>query len=742
MGKTELLAPAGSLENGKVALYNGADALYLALESFGARAYAKNFTIEELDEILNIAHSMNKKIYVTVNTIIKNSELESVYKFLDLMYVKGVDAIICADIAVFMYVINNLKGMDAHISTQVGVKDLYDTKFFERLGASRVVLAREDSIEEIKYIKENSNVELEIFIHGALCVSYSGGCLFSSLLSLRSGNRGRCSQNCRREYIIYENDKAITNPGFFLSLKDLCVGDNVKELVKIGIDSLKIEGRMKNVSYVDNITKYYRDILDKRSADFNKVDQIFHRQFTKGFIFGEDKKNIATIIDASSQGKLIGKVIKKIGNKLLVKTDNPLRKGERIRFFINDDSKYLTVDALFDLNNKKFEELKGEFYIQTILDIKQNSLVFKMQDNELNNIEINSDVVPLNIFISGSLDNKIYLQANINDDFFVVESDDELSIAKTSPITNESVYKQLNKLVDTPFFIETFDYQIDDGLFITVSQLNELRRKLIAKIYDFYRGNRTLPNTEKLYLKKRNLLSNNPIVAHVKTQEQYDACKNMGIDVVFFDNVSPYVNSKYNDIDDTEVLVGNYGGLYHYENKIITTDYSFNVMNKDSILHLLNLGAQHVTLSYEITQHELKELAIDFYNTYGSKAPIDMIIYGKTKLMTMKYCPLKRQGLCGKCKQNKYHLVDKFGKFLILPIKDCYVEIYNDLPLNLINEVTRLTDYVDRFRLEFVDETVQEVIDVISNLKEIMSGNNKKFTLNKQTSGYFKRSIM
>ena len=168
MNKTELLAPAGSFEVGKAALYAGCDAIYLALDTFGARAYAKNFTKDELVEILNIAHALDKKVYVTVNTNIKNSELDAVYNFLDEIYLLGVDAVICADIAVFMYIINNLPNMGCHISTQVGVKDLYDTLFFENIKADRVVLAREDSIEQIKHIKKNTNIELEVFISNFL----------------------------------------------------------------------------------------------------------------------------------------------------------------------------------------------------------------------------------------------------------------------------------------------------------------------------------------------------------------------------------------------------------------------------------------------------------------------------------------------------------------------------------------------------------------------------------------------
>ena len=352
MKKSELLAPAGSFECGKAALYSGADAIYLALDAFGARAYAKNFTMEELVSILNIAHTLNKKVYVTVNTLIKNEELDSVYEFLDKLYILGVDAVICADIAVFMYVINNCKGMECHISTQVGVKDLLDVKFFEEINASRVVLAREDKLEEIKKIKENSNIELEVFIHGALCVSYSGGCLFSSLLSLRSGNRGRCSQNCRREYTIYENDKPISSPGFYLSMKDLAIQNKVIELQNISVDSLKIEGRMKDVNYVANITKYYRSVLDGETPNYQLIDNVFHRQYTKGFIFGEDSKNITTIIDSSSQGTLIGGIVKKDKNLLYIKSNKEIKVKDRIRFSYNEKSictSLYLVSPLFDV---------------------------------------------------------------------------------------------------------------------------------------------------------------------------------------------------------------------------------------------------------------------------------------------------------------------------------------------------------------------------------------------------------
>lgn len=735
MAKTELLAPAGSFEVGLCALYGKCDAIYLALDSFGARAYAKNFTMEELKEIIKIAHALDKKVYVTVNTIIKNSELDSVYNFLDEIYLVGVDAVICADIAVFMYVINNLKDMECHISTQVGVKDLNDTLFFEDLGAKRVVIARENTIEQIKYIRENTKIELEIFIHGALCVSYSGGCLFSSLLSLRSGNRGRCSQNCRREYSIYENGKPITKPGFYLSMKDLCVDENVNELVRLNIDSLKIEGRMKNAGYVDTVLNHYDSIINNNPVDKNKINQIFHRQFTKGFIFNEDRKNIATITDASSQGNKIGYLINRKGNLLLIRTSDVLRKGERIRFSFDNKSEYFTVEKIFDKKQTKIEEGINEFYIECGLNIPSNSTIYKMQDNELSSFKPNSDIIPLNIYVTGKVDEPLNLVVNVREHYINIISNVVLSKAKNNPLTEEVIYRQLNKLNDTPFYIESISCDIDDDLFMSLSSINELRRQLVDTIYGLTEIKRTLHNKVDLSLKHKDKLANELIVS-VKNYQQYKAAIDMGIKTIFFENFVPYVGASYNEITEDEVLVANYGGIKHY-NKTITSDYSFNVMNKDAVLHLLNFGVSNVTLSHENSFTDIKDIATSFEKQHTQKAPLDFIVYGRYKLMTMKYCPLKKQGMCGKCQNNTYHLVDKFAKFLLVPLKGCYVEIYNDKVLNLIDEIPLISNYVNRIRLDFVDESYEEVVEVINSVKN----KTNVFDGNKHTRGYFKRNI-
>ena len=307
--KTELLSPAGNLSCFYQALYNGADAIYLGVDRFGARAYAKNFTLEELKIALTYAHSKGKKVYVTINTIIKENELNDAKLYVNELYKLGVDGLILADFSLINYVNKYLKPMECHISTQVGIKDLMDVKFFEKLKVNRCVIAREVQVDEIKHIKENSNMPLEVFAYGALCVSYSGGCLLSSLLSLRSGNRGRCSQNCRREYRLFKNNELL-DKGFMLSMKDLNTYPNLNKLISLNIDSLKIEGRMKSEDYVKLVTKEFRNKLDDLNYNSNNLDTVYHRPYTKGFLFNEDKSNIVDISKKSNEGAYIGNIIK------------------------------------------------------------------------------------------------------------------------------------------------------------------------------------------------------------------------------------------------------------------------------------------------------------------------------------------------------------------------------------------------------------------------------------------------
>jgi len=281
---TELLAPAGNMEALKAAISNGCDAIYLGMQKFGARAYSSNFDLESLKEAVTYAHLRNVKIYVTMNTIIFENEVEDMKGQMHELNEIGVDGIVVQDLAAFDYIVKNFLDMESHCSTQMGIDDLDGTLLFKELGAKRVVLSREVEIEKVKEIRRIAKIPLEIFVHGALCVSYSGNCLMSGLIGYRSGNRGRCVGSCRKEYeLIDKTTDTYLGKNYILSTKDLSTIDYINDLKEI--DSLKIEGRMKEPAYVANVVSKYRLALDNKITEKDKenLSKTFNRTFTKGY---------------------------------------------------------------------------------------------------------------------------------------------------------------------------------------------------------------------------------------------------------------------------------------------------------------------------------------------------------------------------------------------------------------------------------------------------------------------------
>ena len=732
----ELLSPSGDFESFLQALYNGADAIYLAGERFGARAYAKNFSFEELKLALSYAHTKFKRIYVTVNTIVKESEYDDAIKYLHELHDAGVDGVILQDFSLIDYTNKYLKPMECHISTQAGIKDYYDVKFFETLGAERCVLARETSIDTIKEIKSSIKMDLEVFIYGALCVSYSGGCLMSALLSLRSGNRGRCSQNCRREYSLYKNN-SFMGKGFMLSMKDLNTYDNIKNLIPYA-DSLKIEGRMKEPSYVKTVTQEYRKKLDDLSYKSNKLDTVFHREYTKGFLFNADNGNVVDITKKSNQGAYLGKITK-IENKLTqINITRELSVGDRIR--INDkDDYYFTVDKLYDSNKKEIKSGKGILYLNVYDKKSINSSIYKMNDSNID-LSINElNKYPLTFDIYGDINSKLILSTTIDDNYFSVESDNLLSLAKTQSLDYNTLYKQLSKLNDTPFYLKDINLMIPDNLFITISSINDLRRQIVIILLDYFQNKRVsipIKHNELLYTD-----FNNPdIICVCRTKDQYDALAEAGIKNIYYENKSLYVNSKYPDYDD--ILVSSYGGLEYYKNKNIVIDYSFNVINSESVVSFINNGAKLITLSVESSLTNTKAIYNSFKEKFNITPPLAQIVYGRMNLMTTKYCPLKRYGECGKCRENSYSLKDEFGEFIIYN-DNCINHIINKKPLNLIDDLDEIKKYVSTLRLDFTVESKEETKNIIEAFKKKISGDDtKRFDSNNDTRGLFKREIL
>ena len=319
MKKIELLAPAGNIEALKAAIMAGCDAVYLAGKLYGARAFSKNFNNEELVEAIKYAHLYGVKVYVTVNTLVYDDEVDAFLEYIEFLHKNNVDAIIIQDFGMFDLVRKTFPELEIHASTQMHIHNLDGVKLMERLGMHRVVLARETSIDTIKEIKDNSNIELEVFIHGALCISYSGQCLMSSLIGGRSGNRGACAGSCRLPYDIISYDgKKLNKDRYPLSTKDLNSLENIGELIDAGVSSLKIEGRMKSPEYVYMVVSLYREAIDSyykngfvkiNEDELLKLKKIFNRNFTKGFLFNTTNNDIINAYRPNHMGVTVGRII-------------------------------------------------------------------------------------------------------------------------------------------------------------------------------------------------------------------------------------------------------------------------------------------------------------------------------------------------------------------------------------------------------------------------------------------------
>ena len=742
---TELLAPAGDFECLRQALYNGADAIYLATERFGARAYAKNLTIDELKKGLRLAHEIGKKIYVTVNTELKENEVDPCKEYVKELYHIGVDGIIAADFSIINFIINHCPNMEAHISTQVGLKDLNDVYFFSSLGAKRCVLAREVSFEEIKNIKEKSKMPLEIFAHGALCVSYSGGCLFSSMLTLRSGNRGRCAQNCRRNYKLYKDSKLVEE-GFHLSMRDLNTSFYLKDLQQIGVNSLKIEGRMKDPEYVKIVVSEYRKKMDDPNYNPKSLDTIFHRNYTKGFLFNEDKGNIVDITKKNNEGALIGTIDKKVNKLTKINLLRNLQVGDRIRIEGEEDY-YFTVDSMFDINNNEISKSDTSCLLNIYRDFEKGLKIYKMIDSSIDLTITNEFKKGIIIEACGKENTPLLLRTTIDGIKFEGKSNELFQPASKRPIDTDTLKKQLAKLSETSFYLTDVKNSLQGDLFMTISSINEARRNLVDNIENYYQNYRNdFIENEEINPIQYEENEDIELCAYCLTNEQVEACKEMGISTIYDNsNYINYVNAKYNDVDGT-ILVGGYGGLYNYRDKgnQIITDYSFNVCNSDAIYYLHKNGADVVTLSLEMSLNELNNIINSYKNKYNTNPNCEIIVYGHQNLMTLKYCPLRRYGECGKCQDHVYYLEDSKAKFPTSR-QNCITHIYNDKALNLIDDLSDILKLTKRIRLQFSIENKDECKRIISNyLEKIKNPHsvNSYFDKNKNTRGYFKREIL
>ena len=786
----ELLSPVGDFDCLKAAVQNGADAVYFGANSFSARAFASNFDDNTLEQAINYAKVRGVKTNLTLNTLIKNDEMYNAIALAKKAYEFGIDAIIVQDLGLAKYLIKNFPGLPVHASTQMSVHNLDGVIALQKMGFSRVVLSRELSLKEIEYICKNSDVEIEVFVHGALCISYSGQCLFSSMIGGRSGNRGKCAQPCRLPYDLLENDKII-DKGYLLSPRDLCGLEFLPQLIKSGVNCLKIEGRMKTPEYVATVTRIYRkyiDLAEKNiSFEIDEIDkqdllQVFNRGgFSNGHLDSNSNQKLIYPQKSNNMGIFLGTISNFNSNQghISFTTESKLHVGDKICVENKKHETSLYTISELMLNNKNIKEanlgdkikigrMKGNISvgdkIYKLSDKFLTSSAIDTLDKELRKINLTCEMI---VKLNSPISLKVY-DENISVEII---SDIIPEIALKSPITKERLISQLCKTNNTPYNFQNIILNLGENLFISsIGGINELRRQALNKFEEKYISSfkRNLdidfkfePLSRLHSAKKLSLLLNiiNPNydysllhgVSRIYIPFKFflnKECSNIiskicnSFDTFIYmptiirDNYNNLINKNLPQILNTYKIsgfvlsnIGNFELLKNYKNYEFICNYTFNIFNN---LSSCELPVNTITLSPELNKNDIEN--------FKTNKNVELIVYGKTPLMTSNYCLLGKSNKCysscsHKCNSsNKYYLKDRLG-FLFRAIPDniqTVTTIYN----SKITSIEHKSLNIDYARIDILDEDISE----INNIIDIVSSGNK-LEGNIYTNGNFNKEI-
>ncbi|MDD3241634.1 MAG: U32 family peptidase [Bacilli bacterium] len=746
--KKELLVPAGNFESLMQAVHNGCDAVYVGGIKFGARKFANNFDDLELAKAIKYCHLYGVKIYVTVNTIIYEKEIDEVLSYVKFLYDNGVDAVIMQDLGLITKVRKIFPNLEVHASTQLHNHNKEDLLHLKELGVKRVVLARELSIEEVK--KLEGIIDLEIFIHGALCISYSGQCLFSSMVLDRSGNRGECAGFCRLPYNLIENDKKIdTKYNYLLSPKEISTINEFDKLMELGVVSFKIEGRMKSPYYVGFITRLYRMAIDSYNdnkkfilddENLKKLMVLYNREFSKGHLFKEENYELMNIKSPNHIGIKLGEVIE-IGEFIKIKLSEDVNQEDGIRFISNNTGMILN----FLYNEKGLlinKASKGEIIlVDNKIGLEELGMVYKTLDHKLNKELSTYELkrVPIKIKVIAKLDKELGIEVDDYENNVSLQGN-IISSAINNPTTIDRIKEQVLKLGNTPFICNDITLDMDDNLFIPIKEINELRREVIENLI-YIRENKkreviileeskdkVIPTTNKklniniLVRNEKQLKAaidkkvNNIYVTDIKLYNEYKDNKNIYLRL---DRVSNNIV----DYNNSNLLVGELGSFYKYKNNKLVSDYYFNVVNSLFANYLINNNVDLVTLSVE---NKLDQL-IDILKNVKDSSKCEVIIYGTVELMVMKHCPLNmlvnKEDKCSVCRgENNYYLEDRNReKYKIINDK-CITHIMNSRVIDRIDYIKDLKkNNCFNYRIELFEEDYNETIKIINKIEYLLN---------------------
>ena len=723
MIKHELLAPAGNMECLKQAIFSGADAVYVGCKKFGARKFASNFTNDEIIEAIKLCHLYGVKIYATMNTLVKNDEVDSFLNQVEFLHKNGIDAILIQDFGMLCLVLEKYPNLEVHASTQANTSSKETAELFYKLGVKRVVFSREMSLEEINSI--DVPIEKEVFVHGALCICYSGCCLMSSQIGHRSGNLGECAGSCRLPYTLKHNGKILANNKYLLSTKELNTSTNFKELLESNISCFKIEGRMKSPEYVGFITRFYRNLIDNyEQTNIKKANSelktIFNRGFTTGHLFNCTEEELMNTKSPNHIGLQIGKVIEVTKDKIKMQLDKPLNQQDGIRFL--NSNKGLIVNYLYNKNKKLVNTATDICYIDNKIGLTENDIVCKTIDYNLNKSlkELPSRKIPVTITVEAHINknlsieliddqnNKISLQGNI------VEK------ARTEAITQERIKQQASKLGNTPFECKNVHLKCDEEIFISIKELNDIRRSAVEKLIKKRQNCKVKFESKNVEFKKLQTEKMSPgIVAIVKTEEQLLTCLSNNIERIYTEVKPLYEKYKFKqtvfykskrcqlELKDNvynSSLVSDYFDFSKYEE--LSGDYGLNVYNIYTAYYLHKLGIQAVTLSVELSQLEIEQFIRLYESTFKEKSTFQMLCYGTVENMIIK-------GNILNINKDDYDYCLTDIKSRVFPV------FYDGVLTHVMNFEQRrekLSSYLKeniQIRLDFHQETKDEVYSII-----------------------------
>lgn len=778
----ELLAPAGNMNCLYAAVQNGADAVYIGGKDFNARQYADNFDREQLVDAVQYCHIRGVRVYVTINTLLSDTELKEIVDYLLFLYNADVDALIVQDLGLIWLIRSLLPDFELHASTQMTVHNLYGARFLEKLGFKRVILSREMSLQEIEHITRNSGIETEIFGHGALCFSYSGQCLMSSFIGSRSGNRGKCAQPCRLEYSLLENGKEISFPfKHLLSTKDLNTSEILPEIIKSGIRSLKIEGRMKKPEYVATVVRVYKKILTSSPSDeTDKKDliKIFNRQFTTAYL----KNPLNSVVAPErpdNRGIYIGKILC-VSEKIQVKLEDNLSVGDGIRNTGKENNGWTVREILSD-KGKTDSASKGEtVWINFDGNPKTEDHLYKTSDslllkNAAASFQQDTRKIELKGFFKARINDKIFFI--VEDDFgnnIFCDSQETVQKALKTATSKERILQQLNKCGNTPFVFKNIYLECDNEISVPISSINEIRRTALEKITELRKNfnrrdalktlNSDILNIDFIY--DDSLPS---LTASVYSEEQLKASIDEGITRIYSYDLNLYKKyfseavkkgvqlipalvritqdeeiQKIKEIlDSKELLIGNIGHIAAFGDKKISCDFSMNVFNTAGISFLRENGASMITLSPEMDIKQINKTAKHFNG-------LEVIVYGRMPLMISKHCVINRvknmsTRKCGLCKSADYSLKDRINTvFPIITDSACRMTVLNSVALCAIQFISELKPKY--LRIFLTNENYSQSTEIIKAFKNAVSGKDfsdfsQKIQKEGFTKGHFFREV-